>query len=64
MLESDVLRDNIRTQLFCLKGLLSYLEDRDRLGTGEFFYCQTKIHQVLKQLKRIERKMEVGASDV
>ncbi len=57
---ADALRDKIRAELFSLRGLLSYLEDRERIGLEEYLYCQTKIHQVLKHLKRIERTIGAG----
>ena len=49
------LKGDIRLQLITLQGLLEYLEDHGSLGPREYLYCQAKLHQVLRDLKRLER---------
>ena len=45
----------IKTQTVVLKNLLSCLEDHGELHAKEYLYCQAKLHEVVKDLKRLER---------
>ena len=46
---------NLKAQVLKLQDLTGYLEDRHELGAGEYVYCQAALHDVLEQLKRLER---------
>ncbi len=48
------LKNSVRAHMMTLQGLLEYLEDHESLGPREYLYCQAKLDQVLKDLKRLE----------
>lgn len=54
MAEQD-LKSPLKAQLVNLEDLVLYLEDHGTLGTEEYHYCQARLHEVLEQLKRLER---------
>ena len=49
------IKNGIRIELLTLEELLKYLEERGELGAREFLYCQSKLRDVVKNLKRLER---------
>ena len=49
------LKPVIQAQLVSLETLLNYLEERGQLGAKEYLYCQAKLNDVVKELKRLER---------
>ncbi len=63
MLEADSMRHGIRSQMHSLEALVSYLEDRGELGAKDYLYCESKLHETLKHLKRLERMASAGRSD-
>jgi hypothetical protein len=54
------LKTTLKSQATQLQELMSYLEDRRELGAREYLYCQAKLHDIVDQLKRLERS--TGAS--
>ncbi len=54
MAEAELLKNSVRTQMANLEGLVAYLEDRGMLGAKEYVYCQAKLHEIVKHLKRLE----------
>ncbi len=63
MLEADSMRLGIRSQMHTLESLVSYLEDRGELGAKDYLYCESKLHETLKHLKRLERQAGAGRPD-
>ena len=55
MAESERLKNSVKTQMLNLESLVTYLEDRGVLGAKEYVYCQAKLQEILKHLKRLER---------
>jgi hypothetical protein len=56
------LADGIKAQLASLQQLLTYLEDSGPLGTKEYLFCQMKLHEILQDLKRLERATDRARS--
>jgi len=54
------LKGQVKTQMMTLQGLLSYLEERSTFGASEYLYCKAKLHEVVKDLKRLERVTGTG----
>jgi hypothetical protein len=54
------LKSVLKSQLWNLQELVLHLEDRGTLGWEEYQYCQAKLHEVLEQLKRVERLAKSG----
>ena len=56
------LKGEVRQQMGSLQGLLNYLEEREVLGAKEYLFCQAKLHETVKQLKRLERTVSDAKS--
>lgn len=56
------LKGEVRQQMHGLQSLLNYLEDREVLGAKEYLFCQARLHDTLKQLKRLERTISEAKS--
>lgn len=56
---NEDLKEQIKAQMMTLQGLLSYLEERSEIGASEYLYCQAKLNEVVKDLKRLERVTDV-----
>ena len=54
------LKTNLKTQATQLQELMNYLEDRRELGAREYLYCQAKLHEIVDQLRRLERSTGTG----
>jgi hypothetical protein len=54
------LRTDLKAQATQLQELMSYLEDRRELGAREYLYCQAKLHEIVEQLRRLERSTGSG----
>lgn len=50
-----MVKNSLRAQLFSLQGLLAYLEDRGTLEAKDYLYCQSKLADTVKHLKRLEK---------
>ncbi len=46
--------NEIRLEMDHLQQLLSYLEDRETLGAKEYLFCQARLHETVKRLKKVE----------
>jgi hypothetical protein len=51
------LTTGIRAQMVSLENLLAYLEDRGQLGAKEYLFCQARLQDIVKQLRRLERQL-------
>ena len=49
------LKRDLQVQLSHLEELVLYVEDQGSFGTEEHRYCQTKLQDVLRELRRLER---------
>lgn len=61
MSDIDIVKESIRVQLFNLQGLLSYLEDRPQLQAKEYAYCEAKLTDTVKHLRRLERILSIAS---
>ena len=53
MVEADLLIGHLRSQARELQSLLSYLENREGLRAEDYTYSQSKLCQLIRQLKEL-----------
>ncbi len=53
----DDMKHGVQAELCNLQELVTYLEDRAQLGARDWLYCQLRLRESLKALKRLERSL-------
>lgn len=59
----DQVKDGVKSGLCTLQGLLTYLEERNQLGAGEYLYCQGRLRELVKQLKQLAQLAGANRND-
>ena len=59
-MEAFDLPARLKAQMGVLQELMSFLEDHGSLGVKEYFYCQARLQDIMKELKQLERVASAG----
>lgn len=55
MVEAEFVICNLRGQVLNLQSMLNYLESREKVESEDFTFLHSKLREVVRQLKEMER---------